>query len=202
MIHGIWTSKIVAPVLLIGSSLLASIAPASWAETITLSVGDDIQQAIQQAQPGDVLQLSAGVYKGPITIDKPLSLIGPDVDATSAEAHHELQKSFTAENITSYESPLLTEGFDFVEKDNLGTEGALIQGDGKGSVITVTADDVLIEGIEITGSGIVLPEMDSAILVRRTAHRATLLDNHIQGNLFGVYLHGANDALVKGNTIT
>ncbi|HLR81960.1 MAG TPA: nitrous oxide reductase family maturation protein NosD [Paenalcaligenes sp.] len=201
MIHGIWTSKILAPALLFGSSLLASIAPASWAETISLSAGADIQQAIEQAQPGDVLQLSVGVYKGPITIDKSLSLIGPDVDANNVQAHRDLQKSFTSENIMSYESPLLTEGFDFIEKDDLGENGALIQGDGTGSVITVTADDVLIEGIEITGSGIVLPEMDSAILVRRTAHRATLLDNHIQGNLFGVYLHGANDALVKGNTI-
>src|SRR5690625_5181493 len=100
-----------------------------------------------------------------------------------------------------YESPLLSEDFEFIEKEDLGTTGALIQGDGKGNVITVTADDVLIEGIEITGSGTMLPEMDSAILVRRTAHRATLLNNHIQGNLFGVYLHGANDALVKGNTI-
>lgn len=201
MIRGIWTSKMFATALLTGSSLLAIVAPASWAETIQLPAQADIQKAIDHAQPGDVLQLSVGIYQGPIVIDKPLSLIGPEVDASDLEAHRAQHKSYSAENIMDYESPLLSEDFEFIEKEDLGTTGALIQGDGKGSVITVTADDVLIEGIEITGSGTMLPEMDSAILVRRTAHRATLLNNHIQGNLFGVYLHGANDALVKGNTI-
>src|SRR5690625_2586829 len=201
MIRGIWTSKIIAPVLLAGGAMLTLLASVSWAETIALPAGADIQRAIEQAHTGDVLQLSVGVYKGPIIIDKSLSLIGPDVDPDTIQAKQKLHTSFSTDNIMDYESPFLTEGFDFQEKDSLGTEGALIQGDGKGSVITVTANDVLIEGIEITGSGIVLHEMDSAILVRRTAHRATLLNNHIQGNLFGIYLHGANDALVKGNTI-
>ncbi len=201
MIRGIWTSKMFATALLTGSSLLAIVAPASWAETIQLPAQADIQKAIDHAQPGDVLQLSVGIYQGPIVIDKSLSLIGPEVDASDLEAHRAQHKSYSAENIMDYESPLLSEDFEFIEKEDLGTTGALIQGDGEGSVITVTADDVLIEGIEITGSGTMLPEMDSAILVRRTAHRATLLNNHIQGNLFGVYLHGANDALVKGNTI-
>lgn len=83
----------------------------------------------------------------------------------------------------------------------VGEPGASIVGPGHGSVVTVTADDVRIEGLEITGSGIDLPAMDSAILVRRTAKRALVRENRLVGNLFGVYLHGAAGAIVERNTI-
>lgn len=82
-----------------------------------------------------------------------------------------------------------------------GEPGATIAGPGTGSVLTITADDVRIEGLEITGSGIDLPAMDSAVLVQRTAKRALVRGNRIVGNLFGVYLHGAADSVVEGNTI-
>jgi nitrous oxidase accessory protein len=83
----------------------------------------------------------------------------------------------------------------------LGEPGAVIVGPGEGSVVTVTADDVRIEGLEITGSGIDLPAMDSAILVRRTARRALVRGNRLVDNLFGVYLHGAAGSIVERNTI-
>lgn len=82
-----------------------------------------------------------------------------------------------------------------------GEPGTVISGTGRGSVITVTAPDVRIEGLEIRGSGVDLPAMDSAILVRRTAPRAVVRGNRLVGNLFGVYLHGASDSIVDGNEI-
>src|SRR5690625_2402800 len=82
-----------------------------------------------------------------------------------------------------------------------GQPGATIQGTGEGSVITVAADDVVIEGLTITGSGTDLPGMNSGILVKRYAARAIVRNNHLHNNLFGVYLHGAVDARVQGNTI-
>src|SRR5690606_3829849 len=83
----------------------------------------------------------------------------------------------------------------------VGEPGARLVGPGTGSVVTITADDVRIEGLEITGSGIDLPAMDSAVLVQRTAKRALVRDNRLLGNLFGVYLHGAADSIVANNTI-
>jgi nitrous oxidase accessory protein len=83
----------------------------------------------------------------------------------------------------------------------LGEEGAVVAGTGAGSVITVNADDVRIERLEITGSGINLPDMDSAILVNRSASRAAIRDNRLIDNLFGVYLHGAEHSLVENNLI-
>ena len=83
----------------------------------------------------------------------------------------------------------------------VGEPGAVIVGTGKGSVVTVTAPDVRIEDLEITGSGIDVPAMDSAILLHRTAPRALVRGNRLIDNLFGVYLHGAAESLVEGNVI-
>ena len=84
----------------------------------------------------------------------------------------------------------------------VGEPGAVITGPGTGSVVTVTAPDVRIHGLEISGSGTDLAAMDSAILVRESALRADVRDNHLVGNLFGVYLHGAGDSIVQDNVIT
>lgn len=83
----------------------------------------------------------------------------------------------------------------------LGEPGAVLTGSGAGSVVTVEADDVRVEGLEIRGSGDDLPAMDSAILVRAGARRVIVRGNRLEGNLFGVYLHGTPDARVEGNTI-
>jgi nitrous oxidase accessory protein len=83
----------------------------------------------------------------------------------------------------------------------VGEADARLEGPGTGSVITVNVSDVRIEGLEITGSGIDLPAMDSAVLVNRTAERAIIRSNRMTGNLFGVYLHGAAGSLVEDNVI-
>ena len=79
--------------------------------------------------------------------------------------------------------------------------GATVIGDGEGSVITVTAPDVTISGLTIRGSGRSLQAMDSAVFLAKTAARARVEDNRLEGNLFGVYVHGATDAQVVGNVI-
>ena len=84
----------------------------------------------------------------------------------------------------------------------VGDPGAVLVGPGSGSVVTITAPDVRINGMEISGSGIDLPAMDSAILVQQSAPRAVIRDNRLLDNLFGVYLHGANGSIVRDNVIT
>src|SRR5690606_32239167 len=83
-----------------------------------------------------------------------------------------------------------------------GDDGAVLAGPGAGSVVTVSAPDVRVHGLEITGSGLDLPAMDAAILVRQSAPRAEIHDNHLVDNLFGVYLHGAAGSIVRDNVIT
>jgi nitrous oxidase accessory protein len=82
-----------------------------------------------------------------------------------------------------------------------GDAGAVLVGPGTGSVIVVNAPDVRIEGLEITGSGLDVPAMDSAILLQQTAERAQVRSNRLLDNLFGVYVLGASDTVVENNLI-
>ncbi|QDW66560.1 nitrous oxide reductase family maturation protein NosD [Luteimonas granuli] len=84
----------------------------------------------------------------------------------------------------------------------IGEPGAVLAGPGAGSVITITAPDVRVHELEVTGSGVDLAAMDSAILVQESAPRADVRKNHLVDNLFGVYLHGAGGSIVQGNVIT
>jgi nitrous oxidase accessory protein len=127
------------------------------AAEVALAPGADLQQAATDAAAGDILVLRPGVHRGPLVIDKPLTV--------------------------------------------RGEPGAIVEGPGRGSVITLTAPDVRIEALTIRGSGTDVPAMDSGILATKTAQRAVIVGNHLDRNLFGVYLHGAADSLVKGNRI-
>lgn len=124
---------------------------------IVLAPGTDLQQAAADAAPGDILFLRSGVHRGPLVIDKRLTV--------------------------------------------RGEPGAVLEGPGRGSVITLTAPEVHIEALTIRGSGTDVPAMDSGILVTQAAPRAVIVDNELDRNLFGVYLRGAADSLVQGNRI-
>jgi nitrous oxidase accessory protein len=82
-----------------------------------------------------------------------------------------------------------------------GQPGAVLEGDGSGSVIRVTAPDVTIRGLTIRGSGHDLQTMDSGVFLEKTAERALVEDNRFEGNLFGVYVHGAAGSRVLHNII-
>lgn len=83
----------------------------------------------------------------------------------------------------------------------VGDPGAEVVGPGRGSVITLTVPDVRVEGLTIRGSGTDLPAMDSGVFASRKALRAVIRGNRFEGNLFGVYLHGAGGSLVEDNVI-
>ncbi|WP_415182361.1 nitrous oxide reductase family maturation protein NosD [Phaeovulum sp.] len=79
--------------------------------------------------------------------------------------------------------------------------GAVLQGTGVGSVITVTGPDVVVEGLIIQGSGSSHESIDSGVQLTKTAKRPIVRGNTLLGNLYGVDIHGAHDALVVGNMI-
>lgn len=82
-----------------------------------------------------------------------------------------------------------------------GEPGAEIVGNGKGSVVTVTAPRAVIRGVMVRGSGTSIPTLDSGIFLDRTAKGAIAENNTVIGNLYGIYIQGADDALVKDNRI-
>ncbi|MCV2889118.1 nitrous oxide reductase family maturation protein NosD [Ruegeria aquimaris] len=86
-----------------------------------------------------------------------------------------------------------------VTLDGMGQ--ATIDGQGAGSVITVTGPDVTLRGLTVVGSGSDHDGIDSGIQLTKTARAPVVENNMLIGNLYGVDIHGAKDALVRGNRI-
>jgi len=82
-----------------------------------------------------------------------------------------------------------------------GRPGAVIEGNGRGSVVTVTGDGAELRGLEIRGSGDDGAEIDSGVKLARTATGARVENNRLTGNLHGITVHGAQDSLVRANVI-
>lgn len=82
-----------------------------------------------------------------------------------------------------------------------GQGKAQIDAGGQGSVVTITAEDVVIRGLRLTGSGNSHQSIDSGVQLTRKARRVLIEGNRIEGNLYGVDIHGARDSIVRGNTI-
>ncbi|MDQ7066172.1 MAG: nitrous oxide reductase family maturation protein NosD [candidate division KSB1 bacterium] len=115
----------------------------------------DLQTLIQKAQPGDTLFLNGGRYAGPITIDRPIAIIGKN--------------------------------------------WPVIDGEERGTVIEITAPGVHLQGLKIIGSGKNLSEEDAGIAL--DAPDATIIENHLEDVLFGIYLRRAHRTVLRNNLI-
>jgi nitrous oxidase accessory protein len=116
----------------------------------------DLQAAIASAHDGDVIEVPAGTYPGPIVIDKSVKLIGKD-------------------------RPVIT-------------------GDRSGTVVTITAPDVTLDGFVVQGSGRE-PDQNHAAIFANHAPRVTIRNNEVRESLFGIYLADSSDSVVDSNVI-
>ncbi len=82
-----------------------------------------------------------------------------------------------------------------------GAGGAHIVGVGTGSVITISASDVRVSGLQVSGSGSSHETLDAGIKLTKSARRVVVTDNTVVGNLVGIDVHGARDSKVLNNTI-
>ncbi|PWC39426.1 nitrous oxide reductase family maturation protein NosD [Azospirillum sp. TSO35-2] len=82
-----------------------------------------------------------------------------------------------------------------------GEPGAVIDGRGEASTLTVLAPDVTVRGLEIRNSGLSLIDQNAGIFLGKEARGATVEDNRLRDNLIGVYVWGAADSLVRRNDI-
>lgn len=82
-----------------------------------------------------------------------------------------------------------------------GAPGAVLEGPGSGSVVTVLAPQAVVRNLTIRGSGTKGEALDSGVFVEKTATGAIVEGNRIEGNLYGISLHGAEGAVARGNTI-
>ncbi|WP_416223034.1 NosD domain-containing protein, partial [Tianweitania sp.] len=82
-----------------------------------------------------------------------------------------------------------------------GKPGAMVVGNGKGSVITVNAPGAIVRGLRVSGSGRDLMVRDSGIYVAQSATGARVENNDVTNNLFGIYLFGAVDSVARNNRV-
>ncbi len=144
--------------IVLGATALVGVSIAAHAAELKVPAQPDaLARALEKAQDGDVLRLSAGIYQGPVVIDRSLVL--------------------------------------------KGEPGAELKGNGKGSVITVEAPDVVVDGLVITGSGLSNETIDSGVKLTQNADRARITGNKFLNNLVGVNAHGPDDAYIADNLI-
>jgi nitrous oxidase accessory protein len=99
--------------------------------------------------------------------------------------------------VGTYDGPVLIDRALVVE----GVPGSIVEGHGEGRTVEVTAPGVTIRGVTVRGSGMGLDKMDAAIFLDQTATGAVIEGNDIEDNLVGIYIHGARDAVARGNKI-
>lgn len=80
-----------------------------------------------------------------------------------------------------------------------GEPGAVVTGNGVGTILTIRAPHVTVRALRLTGSGASHDAMDSAVLVE--ADDARLEGLAVDDALFGVFLKAANRAVVCGSTL-
>ena len=77
--------------------------------------------------------------------------------------------------------------------------GAILDGGGEGDVIQVKAPDVTVRGFVIRNTGKSLDRENAGVTV--LAPRAVIEHNVLEDVLFGVYVKGGEDCVIRGNTI-
>ena len=83
----------------------------------------------------------------------------------------------------------------------LGEEGVIIDGERKGFVIVITADDVTLKNVEVRHASTSFMEDYAGILVEETDN--TVIENvTLTDNFFGIYLAKTTNSLIKNNHIT
>ncbi len=76
----------------------------------------------------------------------------------------------------------------------------IVNGGGQGTVVELTAPDVVLRGFEVRGSGAEPERNDSGI--RASGARAIVENNRLRDVLFGIFVDGADDSVVRGNDVT
>jgi len=125
---------------------------------ITLAGANILQDAIDNAPQGSILKLPAGIYKGNIVINKPITILGKE-------------------------------------------DGVIIDGEGKGTVITVKSSYVTLKNLKIIGSGDRHENLDGAVSFENGI-QCEISNCIIQDCLFGIDMRMMRNSIVSKNKIS
>lgn len=83
-----------------------------------------------------------------------------------------------------------------------GAPGAVIDGEGRGSVLIVAAPEVTVTGLTLKNGGTRIGDHDAGIFIEREAAGSRIVDNRVHARGFGIWVDGADGVLLEGNRIT
>lgn len=83
-----------------------------------------------------------------------------------------------------------------------GEAGAVVDAGGNGTAIKIVASGAVVRGLTLRGSGTKGETFDSGIYIEQGADDVTIENNALEGNLFGIVLHGCKRAIVRNNRIS
>lgn len=81
----------------------------------------------------------------------------------------------------------------------VGVDYPVIDGQGTGSLVIITAPDTRLEGFVLRNSGTNINHEDTAIVIQ--APRVTVANNVIEDVLFGIYFADASEGVAQDNTV-
>jgi nitrous oxidase accessory protein len=168
--------------------LLQNFSIAVYAEIREIEAGASLQDAINKAGARDTLILQAGVYSGPIVIDRPLELLGNNGVIIDGQGVGRVV-SIAASDVTVRGLTIRNSG------DSLATEDA-------GIFVTPEGDRAQVEDNLLTGNliGIYLKGPDNA-LVRNNVIIGSK-NPHVNDRGNGVQLWNTPGSVVEGNDIS
>lgn len=198
----------------------------------SLARGATLQERIDAATPGAILEVGSGVYVGPIVVDKPLTLRGHGLPLIEGDgtgnvvwivSDHVQVEGFRIEgsglNLSADNAGIFVEGDQAVVRKNIvsralhgiyvkGGIGARIEGNSIDGLIYIPEDhaDVLREGFTSRPTELCTTELDSA---RRgngihlwNSSGHQIVDNVIQHTRDGIYFSFTNQTWVYRNEVS
>ena len=83
----------------------------------------------------------------------------------------------------------------------VGAPGAVLEGPGTGSVLTLAADGIVVSDLTVRGSGADLARDETVILIREAAD-VTVERCRVEARAFGIYLQAGSDHRILDNVIS
>lgn len=143
--------------------------------------------------------LSLGFFGGRVAAAQEVNLLRVGANQDYETINAALEAAQTGDRIEvhngTYNAPLIIDKTVSI----IGLEHPIIDAEGAGSLVIITAPDVHFEGFTLRNSGNSLTREDTGIVIQ--APRVVVADNILENVLYGIYFAAADDGLAQNNRV-